>query len=620
MCIVEGASLATGEPSYSFPFEKARSFQDEVLKWLHEGSEDVAVLNSPTGSGKTATFIEMCRHRGKTLLVYPTNALLKQQREKLENELSGDNLNIALVSGATLTKTGKERLHELRTTIEMNDVLITNPDILQEILTGHYTKSWIDPAQKAIELFDLFGQAIYDEFHYYSDFAASGIIMQIKTLLERSSPKLLLSSATPKDEILKDLDRVFSIREITPRYDDSGDCFRYDVEMERVSDEGMWENRETIGEKLSELLSVYDERRCGPHVVLIFNSVYDSNRFYTYMADEFAEVYEYMEKDNGYDTRQKGGEPRPEEHLILNTTNKGEVGLDYDIQHLFMEKPRDSDSFIQRFGRAGRQSPAKVYLYRIGQVSWPEKMTFPEFEGEVKKTIGKVSKETEDILRELIGLRAAYALSKRDVQNPEIYEDFTNYDAYGKWKAFLEKLQNSMESGTGLPLEPRTANLLEFTRNCVEALGSLRGRTISYQIRYPRGNAVKETSYGLLSAFKNYRISEVREDGGYLSLEEEDREKKYSIQITLPGYERSPWHDIQGSFKLAEQQLKKKIYNRVKNASLETEALSRRQLHEFFKNISILKSATPARIQYDGYRFTIGWKNEIPKVEKIDRI
>jgi CRISPR-associated endonuclease/helicase Cas3 len=617
---VDPAYLTKTDRKFSYNTDKdftARKFQNNALDWMHEDTEDLAVLNAPTGSGKTATFIEMCQQRGKTLLVYPTNALIQQQCDRLKKK-GIDALNI---NGNTLRLQGEDRAKELTKKIEMNDVVITNPDILQSVLSGRY----FDRANKAIEIFDLFNQVIYDEFHFYSHFACSGIIMQVYTVAKRSSPKIMLASATPNPDVVQALESLHSTREITPTYSENGSQFRYRTEIERCSSEGILNNRDDIATKLLELIEDFNEN-AETKIALIFNSVYDSNSFFQYLSQEFPKVYERTEKDNGYDTNR---DEEKKDKLILNTTSKGEVGLDYDIQHLFMEKPADADSFIQRFGRAGRRSPATVYLYKTGKLSWPEHMNFPEFEDNVRETIN-TGKDNSDKIKELMGLRGAYAIHNRETDkfnalgqpgaNREIYEDFRIYQTYGKWRKFLQDIDSSLNKNSGLPLSPDTKKLLRFTKHCTEALGSLRGQTLNTKIEYPRGSSLEETSYSILSAFKYYSIESIDKKEEIITLEDIGDQRASSLTITLPEYSKKQ-EDVRGPRNLVERDLQKKFHDlRIEKSDLSAEPVSKGQIHEFFHTISIFQSVIPKTISYDGYEFVIDHDSKIPKITEIENV
>jgi CRISPR-associated endonuclease/helicase Cas3 len=170
---VSGASLATEPPEPAFEdhgFEYARAFQNRVIEWIHGGTDSVAVVRAPTGAGKTATFYELIDSRDMTLIVYPTNALLRQQRERFE----GDDVDVAVLNANTLDSHGHERTEQLLGFVNKYatdyDAVLTNPDILQAAIQDMYAGS--DP----MRFFNKFDAIIYDEFHFYEALSASGLL------------------------------------------------------------------------------------------------------------------------------------------------------------------------------------------------------------------------------------------------------------------------------------------------------------------------------------------------------------------------------------------------------------------------------------------------------------
>jgi phosphoribosylaminoimidazole-succinocarboxamide synthase len=109
---IDGASLATESPKHGLAdrgFDHARAFQNRIVEWVHDGTEPVAVLRAPTGAGKTATFHELIEARSVPLLVYPTNALLRQQRKRFSDE----GIDVAVLNSETLSGHGRDRVEEL---------------------------------------------------------------------------------------------------------------------------------------------------------------------------------------------------------------------------------------------------------------------------------------------------------------------------------------------------------------------------------------------------------------------------------------------------------------------------------------------------------------------------
>jgi len=609
--IVKSASLETTEPSYDFSFQKARAFQDDVLTWLHEGNEQVAVVNAPTGSGKTAAFSELYRVQNKTLLIYPTNSLLTQQETILENEFG---LNVGVLSGDTLTEHGYNRTEELlqyATSPHMGDVILTNPDILQANLQDVY----VDTAGVATEFFNYFDGIVYDEFHFYDEFEASGLLLQIKVITDRvPESKIILSSATPNKTLVETVEEILDVdvARIKSEYAEGGDFFRFDTEVMR-RDESLWDSREEIvkilEEKSTELATGQE-----PRVALVFNSAYYSNRFYSYLSQEKPDLYELTEKDNGYDTHQEE-EIEPDKHPILITTKKGEVGLDYDIRTLMMEKPNTAESFLQRFGRAGRKNEATAYLFNLGKLNWwRDQIEYPNFVERIYDSL-KTKQSKIDRLTDLAGLRAAHAVFSREQGYSEIEEDFADVPNYGKWMKFLINLEEVIKEDSDTLIGGYSNDLerlFEFLYECSNVLKGLRGRGLDFQIEYPRGDTRATTSYSLLSAFHHYRVEEVFKDR--VKLKPKSPDDRTQIRLTFPGYEKQ-YRNWEGALPEIERKMMEWMDVKISRADIEKETdLSEGFIKRFLSLVKITRSVLPVEIAYGKFRFEVKQTSLVPEV------
>ena len=609
--IVKSASLEATEPSYDFSFQKARAFQDDVLTWLHEGNEQVAVVNAPTGSGKTAAFSELCKVQNKTLLIYPTNSLLTQQETILEKEFG---LNAGVLSGDTLTEHGYNRTEELlqyATSPHLGDVILTNPDILQANLQDVY----VDTAGVATEFFNYFDGIVYDEFHFYDEFEASGLLLQIKVITDRvPESKIILSSATPNKTLVETVEEILDVdvARIKSEYAEGGDFFRFDTEVMR-RDESLWDSREEIvkilEEKSTELATGQE-----PRVALVFNSAYYSNRFYSYLSQEKPDLYELTEKDNGYDTHQEE-EIEPDKHPILITTKKGEVGLDYDIRTLMMEKPNTAESFLQRFGRAGRKNEATAYLFNLGKLNWwRDQIEYPDFVERIYDSL-RTKQSKLDRLTDLAGLRAAHAVFSREQGYSEIEEDFADVPNYGKWMKFLINLKEVIKDDSdtligGYPNE--LERLFEFLYECSNVLKGLRGRDLDFQIEYPRGDTSATTSYSLLSAFHHYRVEEVFKDR--VKLKPKSPDDRTQIRLTFPGYEKQ-YRSWEGALPEIERKMMEWMDVKISRADIEKETdLSEGFIKRFLSLVKITRSVLPVEIAYGKFRFEVKQTSLVPEV------
>jgi len=611
--LVEGASLATEEPKYGFAdrFDYVRAFQNRVGEWVHEGDEPVAVLRAPTGAGKTATFHELISANDLTLLVYPTNALLQQQQSRFETE----DVNAKALSGDTLEGHGRQRTENLLQFVNKyaadHEVVVTNPDILQAIVQNLYR------GNQAMEFFDQFDAIVYDEFHFYDDLAASGLLLQTWIIADRQpNAQILLASATPSESFVSFVRSNFDlpVRDISAEYDPDGDPFRHDVMLNRHETERIADSQEEVAEHLRDAIDGVDSDET--RAVVVFNSVKASNDFHNYLESEHPDLFERTEKDNGFDTNDPDLDLETVEFSILNTTSKGEVGLDYDVRKLIMESPfgpTAASKFLQRFGRAGRQAEATVDVYGLGQVPWPDKIGFDEFIQRVYETL-RSSQMDVGALADLVGFRAAYALDDRYSQansqiNAELREDFETVDQYNKWYGFIKTVTEAIENdvgglGSAIQENDREAKLLRFTRHCFGAFRGLRGRSLSGDIRYPRGDRMALTNYNLLTTLRYYDIRGIEDDDVIILQQVRDG---YPMQVTarLEGYESRP-RDFSSSTQDIERQLQQWIHREITQADLDaTLDVSAAMMHRFFDLIQITNAIVPVLVRCGEYEIEI---------------
>lgn len=624
--LIRGASLATEEPQYGYErrgFEYARAFQNRVAEWVHEGDEAVAALRAPTGGGKTATFHELIESRPLTLLVYPTNALLRQQRTRFEEE----GVDVAVLNSNTLEGHSHERTENLLSFVDRfgadHEVVITNPDILQAAIQDMYR------GDQAMDFFNRFDGIVYDEFHFYDALAASGLLLQTKIISERiPNAKILLASATPNEAFVDFIERRIGIdvRDIAAEYVESGgDRFREDVTLVRHEDRTILHDRQRVAEELSETIGTMDEHG-EPQIVLVFNSVRDSNIFHQYLSDEHPDIFEYTEKDNGFDTRDETVELSDVDFSILNTTSKGEVGLDYDIKRLYMEKPNSASAFLQRFGRAGRQSEATVHTYGLGQGPWEDEVQFPTFAGQVYQTIDEPQMEL-DRLADLVGFRGAYALHSREESdgwfNKELQEDFAeNIERHERWYGFIKTIESEIGEIGGLGGKytqgSAEAKLLGFTKQCFETFRGLRGRSLPAEIKYPRGDRIGLTTYDLTTTLRHYDIDHIEEENVFV-LAPSDGSVASVVTARLPEYESEPTRYDEPTSEI-ESTLQTKIHRRIDQVELNGNIeVSTDLLHRFFNIIQITNAIVPSQLTTANYEIDIDEDRAGPPEIEVER-
>ena len=522
--------------------ENLRFFQKEFIDCAKNTNANVIQLIAPTGAGKTLCFEKLMKDENgvihKTLLIYPTNALIKSQLERFTKDKKFRAINI---SSKILTKKGEERSRELHGLLSRYDIILTNPDIFQAII-GHMYKNLTGDL---IQAFSFFEYIVYDEFHTYREFELSGILNQIGLFLNMSSCKIILSSATPNDEIVEllNLARVGADRhppqiekvEAKACSNNEGEVIRHKTRVEFHQGK-ILDHIEQVVENLKDAIGNIEINE--PRILFIFDTVKDSNRFYYRLSSEYPELYKYAEKDNGYDTNNQDGYAQDFTKPILISTNKSEVGLDYPIKLLFMEDGFSIDSFVQRFGRAARHEPADCFIYTKKEANplfTEETVDYGEFLDIMKHVTKEYNIQTKKVST-LFTFRQALSISdytderKRDLK--AFFAPESGY-SYKLWLSFFSVLNNrNKEDFIDRDLE----RLNSFVTDIKKACKSLRGRSLQFPVLYQRGHEIRRTIYDVLSVLNQVPASVRKTKDGLEIVEEKSDASGPFIQAMTISY------------------------------------------------------------------------------------
>lgn len=529
-------------PVVSDSDENLRSFQKEFIDCAKNTNANVIQLIAPTGAGKTLCFEKLMKDETgvihKTLLIYPTNALIKSQLERFTKNKKFRAINI---SSRILTKKGEERSRELYGLLSRYDIVLTNPDIFQAIVGHMYRNQTGD----LIQAFSFFKYIVYDEFHTYREFELSGILNQIGLFLNMSSCKVILSSATPKNEIVEllNLARIGADRhppqiekvEAKACNNNEGEIIRHKTRVEFHQGK-IIDHIEQVIESLKD--AVGNIKANEPRILFIFDTVKDSNRFYYRLSSEYPELYKYAEKDNGYDTNNQDGYTQDFTKPILISTNKSEVGLDYPIKLLFMEDGFSIDSFVQRFGRAARHEPADCFIYTKKEANplfTEETVDYGEFLDIMKHVTKEYNIQTRKVST-LFTFRQALSIGeytderKRDLK--AFFAPESGY-SYKLWLSFFSMLNNrNKEDFIDRDLE----RLNSFVMDIKKACKSLRGRSLQFPVLYQRGHEIRRTMYDVLSVLNQVPASVRKTKDGLEIVEEKSDASGPFIQAMTISY------------------------------------------------------------------------------------
>jgi CRISPR-associated endonuclease/helicase Cas3 len=511
-----------------------RAFQKEFIDCIKEDNSDVVQLIAPTGAGKTLCFEYLLNEDNKVLLLYPTNALIQSQMARFsEKGFCATN-----ISAKILKKKGPERAQELWGLVSRYDIILTNPDIFQAIIGAMY----VNPEENLIQVFHQFQYVIYDEFHAYKEFELSGILTQIALFQNMSRCRVILSSATPKSEIvdLLGLVRIGKDRHAPliksivaePCSSDQGDTIRHRTTVEFHQGKILDHLDQVIHVLARALTNIKDGK---PQILFIFDTVKDSNRFFSQLYKMHPDLYEYAEKDNGYDTNQVGDAPILAKPILIST-NKSEVGLDYPIRLLFMEDGFSIDSFIQRFGRAARHEPAECYIYtkkEANPIITEEFIEYKKFLDKMSYITNQYNIKTKSVFR-LFTFRQALAIMSyaRRREDLKAYFAVQSGYSYKLWLAFFSMLDEYRREGLANNNLDRLCLLLSDIK---EASKSLRGRSLQLPVIYQRGHEIRQTTYDVLSVLNRVPAVVENTGEGLIIREIESDESGPFIQaITIP--------------------------------------------------------------------------------------
>jgi len=273
-----------------------------------------------------------------------------------------------------------------------------------------------------------------------------------------------------------------------------------------------------------------------PQILFIFDTVKDSNWFYSRLFREYPEIYGFTEKDNGYDTNQIG-EAQDFTKPILISTNKSEVGLDYPIKLLFMEDGFSIDSFVQRFGRAARHEPATCYIYmkkEANSLFSDETMDYQKFLDTMGYVTDKYNIQTKSV-RTLFTFRQALAIQeyKRRKGDLKAYFAVESGYSYKLWFAFFSVLDKHNNEGLA---NKNLDRLNLFLYDLKEACKSLRGRSLRFPVKYQRGHEIRQTVYDVLSVLNRVPAVVKKTDDGLIIEEDSESEETgpFIQAITIP--------------------------------------------------------------------------------------
>ncbi len=345
---------------------------------------EVVILSAPTGTGKSFSFplpVAASKEHGgfshlRSIIVSPTNALIEDMKREYSEKFP--QLNVKELNRKALDELnahGLKRWNEILNIVRGNDIIITNPDLLNWAIFGGYTYT---KSQHPINwLFAMIDYIVFDEYHLYDEEQIANIlswIMLKRSLLPAKPMKFIFASATPEPslvELLKQYD--FNIQELfetitskpspTARqiHGEITVIFRKvdqasgETDADAAVENYLWNNKKQI-ERYA---------RRGNKVLVMVDRMVSLRKMRERVKTGFSDFN--IAEESGYFTKSNRKEDTASANLIL-ATNKVEVGVNLNVKVCLMPTGKYFANFIQRIGRVARGAMNGVVVVFVEKV------------------------------------------------------------------------------------------------------------------------------------------------------------------------------------------------------------------------------------------------------------
>ncbi|MBE7446645.1 MAG: type I-D CRISPR-associated helicase Cas3' [Planctomycetia bacterium] len=285
---------------------------------------------------------------------FPSLQISKLNRKKLDD----------------LNAKGPDRWNALIQVITDNEIIITNPDLLNFALFGGYYRH---KGQKEIsEIFARIDYFVFDEYHLYDEEQIANIIswIAVKKALIAKPVKFIFASATPEKGLLEILrtqgfNPADIIEFISDKATSSSRKIHGQIEVTFLKGatplQYLISNAETIKQWIKD----------GERILVVFDRMTELRMAKPEIEKQFHDVV--IAEVSVYYTKSEIKEAPGNAGLILGT-NKIEVGVNLDVSICLMQTGKYFANFIQRFGRIARQGKdGKAIIFLDNKIKEIEK-------------------------------------------------------------------------------------------------------------------------------------------------------------------------------------------------------------------------------------------------------
>ncbi|MHB8100906.1 MAG: type I-D CRISPR-associated helicase Cas3' [Methanosarcina sp.] len=372
---LDGVRLEQSDHEYFVGF---KAFKHQILsEEMIKGQKSLFLFNhSPTGSGKTISWLKpVLDTKMKVIAVYPTNALVIDQKIQIENVLKKFGYNpheyhIQAITSDLLDqekklypdekglKKGQLLNRIIRKGRGKGLILLTNPDILTLALKDAYYEHNIRESVRSVDMI------VVDEFHLASIKQSDMLLFMLHEINDDKRSRLskfVFLSATPKSFIVERAKKVgLNVRvlddESTPLSYSNGRPVlpRLRLEIRKGSIYRTYELiKESLGYFIEFCMRIANNGEKAK-TVFIVDGIYEVDEIYNILS--VALVGLRVERVDGL-------HPASQDKLanfdVLISNSSVEVGIDFSVDRIVFSG-YSRDKLLQRIGRLRNKPPEEV--------------------------------------------------------------------------------------------------------------------------------------------------------------------------------------------------------------------------------------------------------------------
>jgi CRISPR-associated endonuclease/helicase Cas3 len=372
---LNGVALQQHDEPYTFDYQPYKH-QLTLQRLVQEESDFVAVNDSPTGGGKTSSWLAPAlSEQLDTIAIYPTNALVVDQTEQIEEALDSVDHDVSVLTvtaerlsnkrnefSANSNGDGFERWYQFEKRRHEQLIVLTNPDVFVMFCRDLYR----NPSRA----YKQFPFVVVDEFHRADRKEQNTLRYLLDELYERDNhavEKIAFLSATPDEEQERKFRRAIAppYHRITKQGTDEQRPFTEgtntgwravmppaDLDVRAAPTFG---TADTLRQEGAETVEFCREGRTA----IILDGIHEVKRISEWLDEELDRK---VKRIDGFHSERKG--EKLDEFDVLVSNSAVEVGVDFEIDRLLFAGHNHA-SFLQRLGRLRtkeRRCRARCYV------------------------------------------------------------------------------------------------------------------------------------------------------------------------------------------------------------------------------------------------------------------